>query len=206
MKNKSLLKKSVLYLSVICLFTCFFTSTCFAAPRLDSVETEKPQYTVESLTYEEYVVQLTEMVGAQKANETLAQLAQRNSIMSTNSTVYKKYTETKPYIHNVNYQANIVGFFVLEGYGNYYDIISADVSSQMSSGSSYATWLHTISQVKSLSASQAKIYSEGKFSVPISASKEIQKVSYSGNTYLISESHGMNSTVTVEMLKTCPSY
>lgn len=187
----------------VCLATAivfsFMSITSFAA----APNEEKRIYTVEDISYEEYIRLKSEMLGVSYEELIAADMSSNTRALNS---VYKKYTETKEYFPNRDFKADIIGLFELRGEGNYYDIVRVDIGSALASGSSYALWTQNATQVKSLSASRAEIFATGKYTVSASPGAGIVGFSFSGSGYWTSGYHDLDATVTVDMLKSCPAY
>lgn len=164
-------------------------------------------YTVTDLTLHEYLKEKSNITGESYISMLLREGVNGISEYSSNSRVYKRYSAVFSYRNNTDYKAELVGLFTLEGSGNYYDIVSVTVGSNLASGSSYRTWSQTAATTRSLSASSANIYAEGKFTVSGGASLNLPGFSFTGSNYWTSQTHQMSSgTITVDMLKYCGSW
>lgn len=209
MKRTDLSKKPFIILTIFFIIS-LFSFSC-SARTIDKYEQDESSYTVETLTYEEFIERIRNDFGEKAALEAKSDIKRIkndiNTARQSSQLTYKVYSETKPFRPNVDFKSQILGYYILQGYGNYYDIVKVqDIGSQLVSGMSYCQWIPNVKIDKMTTATQSQIYADGQFMVSGSISVNLPGFSSGGNGYWISENHPMNATVTVDMLKGCPGY
>lgn len=159
------------------------------------------------LTYEEYVELSAKILGISKE-----EFMQTNPDKQTRSTetVYKQATYTYTYTSNPVFSASLVAVFRLEGYGNYFDIVSCSgVYTKKNTGTGNYSWVQGFARCESLSASQATLVASGYFETATTSSGGMAGFGLShsiGETYYYtSDALPMQKTVTAYELKTAQS-
>lgn len=104
------MKKHLKKVFGVCLATAivfsFMSITSFAA----APNEEKRIYTIEDISYEEYIRLKSEMLGVSCEELIVEDMSRNTRVLNS---VYKKYTETQKYDPNRDFKAGIIGLFEL---------------------------------------------------------------------------------------------
>ena len=116
---------------------------------------------------------------------------------------HKLYTKTFAYPESPGYKVCLLGYFTIQGYGNYYDITEVGyVSTRMAEDSVAGDWIQNAAYATSVSASGCTLIAGGQFKDTYSISITVPGgFSVGTDGYIYSSQFKIRADVTVEMLK-----